>query len=69
MNHVSPKGENMHEAWLQFLLEHPTRGGLAERLIFEAGFKAGVDWDRNETLVEECPNPDVCGCKSKLGRG
>lgn len=34
---------NQHEAWIQFLLEHPERGGNIERLIFEAGWKAGVE--------------------------
>lgn len=34
------KETDMHEAWVQFLVEHPTRGGLAERLIFEAGWNA-----------------------------
>lgn len=33
----------MNEAWIKFLLEHPTRGGLAERLTFEAGWRAGVE--------------------------
>lgn len=31
---------DIQRAWLKFLVQHPTRGGLVERLIFESGWKA-----------------------------
>jgi hypothetical protein len=32
----------IQESWVAFLLEHPTRGGLVERLIFDSGYRAGA---------------------------
>jgi hypothetical protein len=48
----------MHEAWIQFLVEHPTRGGLAEKLIFEAGFKAGQAFDAAQATKAAQARPD-----------
>jgi hypothetical protein len=51
---------NMYEAWTQFLVEHPTRGGIAERLIFEAGYNAGKISSEDE-LRSQGVDP-LCKC-------
>src|ERR1700683_3379507 len=37
---LAERQQRIQSAWVSFLLEHPTRGGLAERLIFQSGFDA-----------------------------
>lgn len=37
---LETRARKLSAAWMQFLVEHPTRGGLAERLLFESGWRA-----------------------------
>jgi hypothetical protein len=49
---------SVHEAWMQFLVDHPTRGGIAESLIFKAGFEAArsVPSAPQITNCVQCPH-------------
>jgi hypothetical protein len=62
------------QAWIAFLGEHPTRGGIAESLLFQAGWEAREaaaaptgQWVKVETRLPE-DDERVCVWNSAVGQ-